>query len=145
VTAVLFILALVVAALGIPGVLPWLQDRTCRSKAIDVPISDYIASLPTVRDPRSLVRPSSPSGVVRPPGPSPIPSLGALRAATQADLRDAVDAEIKACWARVNADGPRPVCERCGRTYWPERCSGGLCLNVGISSPPAPPPRPRLD
>jgi hypothetical protein len=79
VTATLFVIAVAVAVLGIPGVLPWLQRyrASWRVAVAEQSRRNTLADLGYMPsdDPRSLVPPSSPSGVVRPPGPLPIPPL----------------------------------------------------------------------
>lgn len=163
-TAVVFVIALVVAALGIPGVLSWLQQRLPqRRKAIDVPLDEYIASLPRVKDPRVLVPPSSPSGVVRPPGPSPIPQLSAQGAADNL-IRVLGNQSSSALWANVNAaraaaaaatgdppppPGPAPSCSGCGRPgpvcqadpCWGRGRNGGGGRGGDVGSPYVDPPR----
>ena len=119
-TDVLFIIAMVVAALGIPGVLPWLQ-----AKARPKPIAARI-------NPRSLVPPSSPSGVVSPgpnyklPPPLP-PELMPPRP------RPLGNQSLSAIWANVNA-------ARAAALGFDD-----LAAALDRDSPPAPPPRPRLD
>lgn len=160
-TDVLFIIALVVAAFGIPGVLPWLQAKA-KPKAIAAPIN-----------PRSLVPPPSPSGVVRPrpPGLSPIPqlsipNLGELRDRTKADLAVALgNQSSSALWANVNAARARSlgmtdlasmmedmavaeaqgVLTPCQRHELHDIKFRIDVLEADRESPPAPPPRSRLD
>jgi hypothetical protein len=83
----LFILALVVAALGIPGALPWLQRRSIlnnEAAALTLEVRAARRDLSAAVNARTLVPPSSPSAV-RPPGPSPIPTLSAEEAASNWD------------------------------------------------------------
>jgi hypothetical protein len=107
VTIVLFVIALVVAALGIPGVLPWLRCRSVlanEAAALTREVRAARRDLSAAVNARTLVPPSSPSGVVypRPPGPSPIPRLSAEDAAINLS-RALSNQSSSALWANVNA------------------------------------------